>query len=163
MVDIGRMGDGHRQYNATPTECAALAQRFDLVAIKRLEADLALKADGPVMTAQGRMIADIVQACAVSGEDLPVSINAPLSFRFVPEQNHRPDEELELNEADCDEIAYKGTAFDVGEAVAQSLFLAIDPFAIGPQAEAARKKAGILDESALSPFAALAALKPKAP
>jgi len=161
LVDIGRMGDGHRQFSATPAECTALASRFELVAIRRLEADLMLEADGPVVTAEGRMTADIVQSCAVSGEDLPVAIREALSFRFVPEKDHRPDEEVELNEEECDEIAYSGTAFDLGEAVAQSLFLTIDPFATGPQADSARKKAGILDENALSPFAALATLKPK--
>ena len=49
-----------------------------------------------------------------------------------------------------------GTTIDLGEAVAQSVALAIDPFATGPQAEAARK---LLDEGSASPFAALAALK----
>ena len=48
---------------------------------------------------------------------------------------------------------------DPGEAVAQSLALAIDPFAEGPGAEEARRRAGILSESAAGPFAALAALK----
>ena len=163
VVDIGRMGDGHRQFSATPEECAALARRFDLVAIGRLEADLTLTVDGPVVTAEGRLTADIVQSCAVSGEELPVAINEAVSFRFVPETDRHPDEEVELDADDCDEIAYAGTAFDLGEAVAQSLFLAIDPFATGPQADAARRQAGILDESALSSFAALAALKPKAP
>ena len=41
---------------------------------------------------------------------------------------------------ECDEIGYSGTIFDIGEAVAQSLALAIDPFATGPQAEAARHR-----------------------
>ena len=48
---------------------------------------------------------------------------------------------------------------DVGEAVAQSLALAIDPFAVGPDAERARQQAGLLDEGQAGPFAALAALK----
>ena len=55
-----------------------------------------------------------------------------------------------------------GTAFDLGEAVAQSFGLAIDPYAAGPEADSVRREAGIVDEDAPSgPFAALAALKPK--
>jgi hypothetical protein len=43
--------------------------------------------------------------------------------------------------------------------VAQSLSLAVDPYAAGPNAEQARKDAGLGDEAASGPFAALAALK----
>ena len=51
------------------------------------------------------------------------------------------------------------SALDLGEAIAQSLALAVDPFATGPGAEQARKEAGLMDEGAAGPFAALAALK----
>ena len=51
-------------------------------------------------------------------------------------------------------------AADLGEAVAQSFGLALDPYATGPDAETTRRDAGIVAESAPSgPFAALAALK----
>jgi hypothetical protein len=43
--------------------------------------------------------------------------------------------------------------------MAQSLALAIDPYATGPEAERVRKEAGLLGEAASGPFAALAALK----
>lgn len=160
-VDRERIGDGNRRIEADAAERAALARRFGLVSIARLEADLALAADAAVITATGRMRADFVQSCAVSGEDIPVRIDEPLSFRFVPEASHRPDEEVELSEEDCDEIEYAGTQFDLGEAVAQSLALTIDPFATGPEADRVRKEQGLLDENASGPFAALAALKKK--
>ena len=89
---------------------------------------------------------------------LPVTIDEPLALRFVPE-TEVTEEELELEESMLDEIPYSGNAFDLGEAVAQSLALAIDPYAVGPNAEQARKDAGLLDEAAAGPFAALAALK----
>jgi uncharacterized metal-binding protein YceD (DUF177 family) len=139
-------------------ERAALARRFGLVAIARLEAELRLEADGAAIDAVGRLSADIVQSCAVSGEDLPVTIDEPLTLRFVPERAIA-DEEIELAEDELDEIPFAGHLFDLGEAVAQSLALAVDPYAVGPEAERARKEAGLLDESAGGPFAALAALK----
>jgi len=143
---------------ATEPEREALARRFGLVSISRLEAELELAADGEAVDARGRLSARIVQSCAVSGEDLPVAIDEPLTLRFVPEQAVT-EEEIELEESDLDEIPYTGTAFDLGEAVAQSLALAIDPYAVGPNAEQARKDAGLSDEAASGPFAALAALK----
>lgn len=159
FIDIARMGDGHRHLIATGPEREALARRFDLVAINHLEASLDLVADGPIVTISGQVQADIVQSCAVSGEDLPVAINEPVFLRFVPETEATPEEEIELDAQDCDEIAYSGAGFDLGEAVAQSLALAIDPFATGPNAERVRKEAGLLTEEEASPFAALAALK----
>ena len=67
----------------------------------------------------------------------------------------------ELDAKACDEIEYSGTSFDLGEAVAQSLALVIDPFAVGPNAEEARRKAGLIGEEAAGPFAALAKLTKK--
>ena len=156
-----------RQITAKPVrleadagECAALAKRFGLIAIGKLEAELALEADGDAVNASGRLSAEVVQSCAVSGEDLPVAIDEPLALRFVPEQTIE-QEEVELQETELDEIPYTGETFDLGEAVAQSLALAIDPYAVGPNAEQARKDAGLADEAASGPFAALAALKKK--
>ncbi len=145
--------------DAAPAECAALARRFALVRIDALHAELALHRDGRAILATGALAAEIVQSCAVSGEDFPVRIAEPLALRFVPAQAHRPDEELELGADELDDIEYQGTQFDLGEAVAQSLALAVDPFAVAPGAAQFRKKAGLLGEGQAGPFAGLAALK----
>lgn len=159
IVECARLGDGVRHIAADADERAALARRFGLVAIHRLEAEIALHAESRAVAADGRMTAEIVQSCAVSGEDLPMAISEPVHFRFVPAGEHRPDEEIELSEEDCDDIEFTGASFDLGEAVAQSLALAIDPFATGPDAETARRDSGVFGEEAGGPFAALAALK----
>lgn len=160
MINLRGIGNAPEHLVASPEECTALAQRFGIVSVGRLEAEVTLAPEGGVVSANGRLRADFVQSCAVSGEDLPVSIDEPLAFRFVPEgAPSAPDEEIELDEDDCDEIPYAGTQFDLGEAVAQSLALAIDPYAVGPDAEEARRRAGIVSEAAAGPFAALAALK----
>jgi len=144
---------------ASADERAALAARFGLVRIDRLEADLLLSRDDRTVDAAGTLVADIVQPCAVSAEDLAVSIHEEIAFRFVPEAQHtRPDEEIELSAEDCDEIEYTGTQFDLGEAVSQSLALAIDPFATGPAAEATRRDGIISSGENLGPFAALKGL-----
>ena len=143
---------------ANEGERRALASRFGLVRIDRLEAVVELEADGDAVIANGTLSAEIVQSCAVSGDDLPVTISEPVALRFVPEKRVET-EELELAEEELDEIPYSGTSFDLGEAVAQSLALAIDPFATGPDADRVRKEKGLSDEAASGPFAALAALK----
>lgn len=146
------------ELKANDAERIALARRFGIVAIKQLTARLHLACEGDVVAVQGRLSARIVQSCAISAEDLPVAIDEPLAFRFIPETAIE-EEELELEEQDLDEIGYSGHSFDLGEAVAQSLALSIDPYATGPEADRARQEAGITSEAANGPFAALAALK----
>ena len=159
-VDI-RQADGKQAHLvANEAERAALAGRFGLVRVDSLEAELLLDRIGNIVNASGNLTAEIVQTCAVSAEDLPVSIREDVAFRFVPATDRgQPDEEIELDIAELDEIEYVGTVFDLGEAVAQSLALAIDPFATGNQADETRRKAGLLSEEDASPFAALKGLK----
>lgn len=160
VVDTREADGKHVSLSANEAERAALARRFLIVRIDRLEAEVTLERTGKHFDARGTLVADIVQSCAVSAEDLPVQVRETLSFRFVPEAQHRqPDEEVELDAGALDEVDYSGTSLDVGEAVAQSLALAIDPFAVGPEAENARQRAGLLGEGQAGPFAALAALK----
>lgn len=152
---------------ASAAEQAALAERFGLTAVTALRAEISLEAKATAIRASGRLKAAILQQCAVSGEDFAVQIDEPVDLRFVeaslhPAANEAEIEiEIELEADDCDEIAYSGEMFDLGEAVAQTLGLAIDPYAEGPNADAARKAAGIVQEGEqLGPLAAaLAGLK----
>lgn len=162
MIDRRGLGEAPLQLAASAEECAALARRFGLVAIERLEADISLVPENDAIDATGRLRAAIIQSCAVSGEDLPATIDEPVRLRFVPQAAATvPDAEIELDAEDLDEIEYAGTSFDLGEALAQSLALAIDPFATGPQAECARQAAGLAGDAPSGPFAALKSLKGK--
>ena len=160
IADIRAIDSAPLHLVASAEECAALARRFAIVLVQRLEARIALEKHGEAVAATGTMDAQFVQSCAISAEDMPVTVHETLNLRFVPANAApRSEAEIELDAADLDVIDYTGTSFDLGEAVAQSLALAIDPFAIGPEAERARAAAGIVDESASGPFAALAGLK----
>ena len=148
---------------ADAAERAALARRFGLPAIDSLGATVALSQAGDAIDARGRMTAAFAQRCAISDEPFANTLEEPLAIRFVPALAEAgEDEELEFASEEPDEIEYQGAAFDLGEAVAQSFGLALDPYATGPGADAARRAAGLTDESApTGPFAALAALRPK--
>jgi len=160
-IDVRAITEPALALEASPEECIALARRFDLVRIKWLRVNIDLERQGHDVLAKGRLRAAIIQSCAVSGEDLPAAIDEVLDLRFVPAITAvRPEAEIEIGEQDCDEIPYDGTRFDLGEAVAQSLALAIDPFAEGPGAAKVRA-AGLLGDAAAGPFAGLAALKGK--
>lgn len=163
MIKARPLPAGAVVIEASPEERAALAARFGLGAVESLRAEVSLENKPRAIRATGRLHAAILQPCAVSGEDFPVTIDEPVDLRFV-EENQRPatpDEEIELEADDCDEIEYAGDMFDLGEAVAQTLGLAIDPYAEGPNADAARAAAGIVQEGEqLGPLAdLLSALK----
>ncbi len=134
---------------ANEAERAALASRFGLISIGKLAATLSLEAEGDEIAATGPLSAEFVQSCAVSGDDLPMTIEDEITLRFVPMatlEASEEDEEIELEEDELDEIGYSGTSFDLGEAVAQSLALAIDPYATGPEADGARRRHGMVEE-----------------
>ncbi len=162
MADVRAIDTAPLHLVASTEECAALARRFGIVSIQRLEARIALEKQGEAVAATGTMDAQFVQSCAISAEDLPVTVHETLNLRFVPATAvPRSEAEIELDADDLDVIDFTGTSFDLGEAVAQTLALSIDPFLEGPDADRVRRELGLNDPGASGPFAALAALKPK--
>lgn len=161
-IRIDTLGEGGRAIaiEADEAERAALAERFGLVSLALLAADAALRREGETILAEGRVRAMAEQACVATGGPVPVAIDEAFSLRFVPEGDA---EEIELDVEDCDTIDYSGSAVDLGEAIAETLALSLDPFPRAPDAEAVLKAAGILseDEVVSGPFAALKALKDK--
>jgi len=134
---------------AGETERAALARRFALLSLDRLEAvvELARESGGTILLT-AEFSADFAQECVVTLDPVPGSIEACFTLRYGP-----PDAEPE-SEAD-DDPAFEpltGDAIDIGEAVAQEFSLSLPPFPRAPDAvveEAPPEPAGI------SPFAVL--------
>ena len=135
---------------ASAEERAALAKRFGLTSVDDLHVTVELEQRTKSIHATGLLKASITQACAISHEDFSTRIEEPLAFRFVEESGPAPDVddaiEIELDADNLDEIEYAGGTFDLGEAVAQSLGLAIDPYAEGPDADAVRAEKGITSD-----------------
>jgi uncharacterized metal-binding protein YceD (DUF177 family) len=143
-------------------ELAALASRFGLISLNDLSATAQLAREGDVITASGSLQADAVQACVASGEPVPAHIAESFALRFVPPAGQAAEEEeIELEESELDLLTYDGGAIDLGEAVAQTLALALDPFPRAPDADDALREAGVVSEQDMSPFSALKALKDK--
>lgn len=150
MIKHKPLPGGTVEVVASEAERVALARRFAITAVNRLVAQIDLAEDGKAVSAAGSLEADLIQPCAISGEDFPVAVREDIALRFVPAGSipDEPDIEIELADEDLDEIEYDGDMFDLGEAIAQSLALAIDPYAEGPNAEAARKAAGMVSDDA---------------
>ena len=147
---------------ADPEERAALARRFGLVEIGRLAAEAKLVRQGTEITASGRLTGAVVQSCVASGEPVAAVVDEPFALVFRPlPSDSRPDEEVELNAAELDVTFYEGGSIDLGEAVAETLALTLDPFPRAPGAIEALKAAGVKSEEEAGPFGALAALRDK--
>jgi uncharacterized metal-binding protein YceD (DUF177 family) len=163
-VRVDTLGSEPRgqRIEADEGERAALAKRFDLPGIARLAAEALLARDGLDVTVEGRIEAEVTQSCVATGIPVGARIEAPfrLVFRPPPEEG-RPDEEMELTRSELDVVFYEGDAVDLGEAAAETLALALDPYPRTPNAEEALKAAGVKTEAEAGPFGALVGLKDK--
>lgn len=148
--------------SADAAERAALARRFALVAVDRLEGQFTLRRDAAGFLVDGRVSAAVVQACSITGDPVPATIDEPVALRFVTGMTG--EGEIELSDDAIDEVEIEGDAIDLGETAAETLALALDPFPRAPGAEAALRAAGVLSEEEHTPFNAFAAaLKGKLP
>lgn len=147
------------EIEANDAERRALAGRFRLVAIERLTARLAVRREGATVLAEGRVTGDVVQACSVTDEPLRVTVDEPVSLRF--DEEVASGDEIELSEDALDTMSIENGAIDLGEAAAETLLLALDPFPRGPGAAAALRAAGVIGEDEVQPFNAFADLKAK--
>ncbi len=166
-LNLDRVHDGERiDLVATDAERDAIARRLGLVALDRLAAHCVLDRQGAAnegqsIRARGRIKAALAQACVATGEPLPAYVDEAFELHFQPEPVRVPDDEIELSGDELDTIFHDGLAIELGEAIADTLAVSIDPYPRGPNAEVALQAAGVLSEEQAGPFAALAALKGK--
>ncbi len=153
----------HFDLEANAEECAALVQRFELASLSAFSAQLDVAETDGVIAVQGTLTATLEQICVVTSAPIRIEISEPMRLKFVAPTKTAPDEEIELDNEDCDVVEHDGQMIDLGEAVAQSLVLALDPFPRSTDADAAANKAGLLREEDVGPFAALKALRDKLP
>lgn len=162
-LPLDQIRDGDRiDLAADDGERAAVVERLALRSLDRLEAHAVLSRDGQKVRATGRLRASLEQSCVATGDAVPAHVDEPFELLFVPEPKAgRADEEVELGEGDLDTVFHDGSAIDLGDALIDTLVLALDPYPRSAGADAALKEAGVLTEEESSPFAALAALKEK--
>ena len=133
---------------ASTGECAALAQRLNLPAVLELTCRFRLERDSAGdLLAYGNLVARVVQTCVVSLEDFTADLHERFAVRCVPEGDESDDPDPEA----LDEITYCDGTLDLGEAAAEQLALALDPYPRAPDAVLP----DVADEPATGPFDAL--------
>jgi uncharacterized metal-binding protein YceD (DUF177 family) len=167
-LDVGNLDDGDggsRHLEADADERAALSERFELVSMEGLEADVSYARHGPAIELKGRVRAQITQTCVVTLEPLVSHIDEAFTIRFDPEL---VPEEFEVSELSPEDLLVEadvrpliGETIDLGEVASECLGLAIEPYprkagsTIDPRYAGASDGAG----SEANPFAVLKKLK----
>ncbi len=147
-------------FAATPEERRKLAARFAILSVDLLEAHFTIRRDTSGIVAKGHVTAKVVQACSVTDEPLTATIEEPVALRFVDDFG-AVEGEIELSDDALDTVPIDGGAVDLGEAAAETLALALDPFPRGPNAAAALRAAGVISEDEYQPVNAFSGLKAK--
>ena len=160
-VRLDMLGQAPRTIDmeASPAERDALARRFGFVSLSSLSAVVVLERRISGVVARGTLRAALAQSCVASGEPVEEQVEEPFEVEFRPHPETGAEEEIELGEGELDVIFYDGASVDVGEAVAETLSLSVEPFPRSPAAEEALRAAGVKSEEQAreeaSPFAAL--------
>ena len=159
VVKLSEIGNHSHNIRLSADAAArsGLIKRFELAALDSLEAEISLKPEAASIVATGRFTASLAQYCIASNDPVPALLDEPIHIRFIPEPTDSGEFELEAD--DCDTMFDDGQTIDLGEAVAQSLGLALDPYPRSPEAEKILKAAGVKSEEEAAPLGALASLK----
>lgn len=116
---------------ANDAERAALAARMRLPALTALRCRFRLCPDlAGVIMAEGRLDAEVVQTCVITLEDFAATVAEHFTIRFVPAGTETDD----VDPDSVDDIPYAGGILDLGEATAEQLALALDPYPRAPGA-----------------------------
>ncbi|MDZ4734993.1 MAG: DUF177 domain-containing protein [Rhodospirillaceae bacterium] len=148
-----------RSIEASETERLALARRFGLLSLDRLEARIEVQREaGRRVRAAGRFEAELQQRCVVS----LVPVKSRIAARFVTVYSDDPaveDEPIDWND-DEDIEPYENGTIDLGEGVAQQLAVRIDPYPRAPGAAVPEgyQAIGEAEQAAGSPFDELSSL-----
>ena len=131
----------------------ALAERFGWVAVNKLAIELTVSNVAcNCWDVSGRINADIIQSCIVTGAPVAGSIDFQIDERYVKDVDKMDEVEVRLDGAE----PLKNGAIDIGELAVQSLGLAATGW---PRVENAPDSYSVGDQRSDHPFAGLSALK----
>lgn len=151
------------EIEAGDAERRALAARFGLLDLPSLKAVVRLRPiqGTRLVRVTGEFAADVVQACVVTLAPVAAHVAEGFELVYGPEEMEFGAEIIvDLDTEDPPEPIIDGV-IDIGEAVAEHLALALDPFPRAPGALLPEMEAAPDDVAPKNPFAILAALKDK--
>jgi uncharacterized metal-binding protein YceD (DUF177 family) len=117
---------------AKPAECSALAVRMNLPAVLAVSCEFHLIREArDIILARAVLRARVTQVCVVTLEEFDAPVEESFQVRFVPSGEETDDIDPESD----DEIPFEGNKIDLGEAAAEQLGLALEPYPRMPGVE----------------------------
>ena len=159
--------------SADAAERRALAARFDLLEVPALRGRGRLERHGDELVLRGWLEAEVVQECVVTLEPAPTRLRQSIEWRYrlggatdAARASYEPHGTVVLDDGADEVESVIGREIDVGEAFAEELGAALDPY---PRAPGAALDAGDLGphvsvgaaDRLAEPFAALRRLHEK--
>jgi uncharacterized metal-binding protein YceD (DUF177 family) len=135
---------------AEPAEREALARRFGLEALDSLDATVRLRRvrGDRMVRLDAEFSAEVVQTCVATLEPFASRIEDSFTLYYAPPKERAEEAEIvvSMEDAEAPEPLI-GETIDIGEAVAQELSLALDPYPRAPQARVDPEAPGSEDSS----------------
>jgi uncharacterized metal-binding protein YceD (DUF177 family) len=157
-----------RHVTADAAELQALKKEFDLLDLTGVTADLTLSPWGQHgVKVDGRLQADVVQACVITLQPVPSHMDQRFSLSFLPADVIAADpktvaeaEVIVVYDEEDPPEPLEGGVIDLGAILTEQFALALDPYPKAPGATL--DEAGDVDvDKPTSPFAALSKLRDK--
>lgn len=152
-INLGDLSSSGKRFKlkAGQEECARIARRLGIVAVRELEGEIHIRATKTVIDVAGALSAQLTRECVSSLEELDEAVADSFELEFF--RNEKALEAIEDEvEAEFAEV-HESDSFDLGELLVQQLSLAMDPFPRKPGATSLAAEFG--SDDAASPFAGL--------
>ena len=127
---------------ATDSQLKDLETRFSVVSIEAIEASVKVYTrEGPGIMVEGSVKAQLVQSCITTLKDVPETIDTPLTLLLVDSEtaNRMDEDESFMANEEPEYDALEGDTVDIGEIVAQTVAISLNPY---PRAEGATLSSG---------------------
>lgn len=166
-ITVDELPSHGKKIDLSPTadELGAIAKRLDLVSLDVLSGNISIRPEmGREVSAQGKITAEFVQNCVVSGDPVVQTITFDLVRRYSEDASEfndlDDDDDIIGDPMDEGPDPIEGGVLDVGEAAVEELALQIPAYPRAPGAEFNDILDDIKDDELKpNPFAKLAALK----
>jgi uncharacterized metal-binding protein YceD (DUF177 family) len=132
MIALAKLEQGPITLNiwAEPEERLRIAERFGLISLDGLDAELEVTAIGPdSVRVTGRLHATLAQPCIASLEPVPAKVDDSFTVLWTEGAGWLDEDDLGLDiEVEGIVVEAHADTVDLGEAVAQQLALMLDPY-----------------------------------
>lgn len=129
------------ELTATAAEREALRSRFGLVDLQSLFASVGIEQGVMELVLAGQIEAVVAQHCVVTLKPVTSRLNVPFERHYRRREVHEKmvtaGETLASDADDIDIDFLEGDEIDIGEAVAEEFYLALDPYPRGADADQA--------------------------